>query len=319
MTGVSLTYLWFFFFFFIILTENYLFYFFRIIKKKNKYTHFTSTNILSTGLQNKAYGQYCIIILTILILTLKVNKLNYNGIANLFFFYTILILSILYYFRNYWDLFTGNKNFLSIFHIVFFLLFLLYFFTITYNFIIIILLIEMITTLYYFFFLQFSQQNYTSILKYKNLISYYLWLSFFTLVFFTISILLLSINYGTVNYKEVNYFYISNYIFYFIFISLSFKLGIPGFHFFKLELYKYLPINTLILFSIFGLVINMFIFFFILYLLYPLIINSVYIIFFVLIVNILLLLVNIDKVSIFYFFALSSINTWAFFLMVFLF
>ena len=168
-----------------------------------------------------------------------------------------------------------------------------------------------------FFFLQYSHKDYNLIVKYKNLISYYLWLSFFTLIFFVISIVLLSFIYGTLDYREINYFYIVNYIFYFIFISLSLKLGVPGFHFFKLELYKYLPINNLILFSVFSLVINFFIFFYLYSLFYSMLFNNTLIILIVLFINIIILAINTDKLSIFYFFALSSVNTWAFFLMIF--
>ena len=73
MTGVSLTYLWFFYFFLIILTENYIYYFFKL--NKNKKLYFTTSSQTANNLQNTAYGQYCIIVLLALSITLKVNKL----------------------------------------------------------------------------------------------------------------------------------------------------------------------------------------------------------------------------------------------------
>ena len=278
MTGVSLSYLWYFFLFFFILSESYLFYFIKIEHYKTTKVFFVVNTKNSYNMQNTLYNKYCMLTIVILILTLKTSKVFYSPLFMLITNYILFIFLLLLLFNRYLTRLETKNLFFSYFHLIVLLISFFYFLFFTKNLILILILVEIITTLYYFFFLQFSQLNNINLIKYKNLISYYLWLSFITLILISSIIILFSFNYGTTSITEVSYFTVNKILYYILFISFTFKLGLPGFHFFKLELYKYLPINILILFSIFSLLINTFIYIYILIILQSNIINNLLII-----------------------------------------
>ena len=72
------------------------------------------------------------------------------------------------------------------------------------NLLTLILLLELIATIYFFFFLSNGELIYQHILKLKNLIMNYLWLSFFTLIFFSLSLLFFIKKGGTLDFIELN-------------------------------------------------------------------------------------------------------------------
>jgi len=92
--------------------------------------------------------------------------------------------------------------------------------------------------------------------------------------------------------------------------SIFLKVGVPGFHFFKLELYRLLSVVSLLLFSLFTLFINFFILAFIMINYHDVLLNfnQTYLVY-LLVVNILLLLRGYLVDSVFNFLALSSVNT----------
>jgi hypothetical protein len=66
-------------------------------------------------------------------------------------------------------------------------------------------------------------------------------------------------NYGTSNFSELFYLVTNdniNIFLYFLIISFCLKLNLPGFHFLKLEIYKYMTVENIILFSTITLYFN---------------------------------------------------------------
>jgi hypothetical protein len=79
------------------------------------------------------------------------------------------------------------------------------------------------------------------------------------------SIYVIVITYGTVNLTELSYLYKVNSSNYLIVLLITFalKLALPGYHYIKLEIYKYLSFENAIYFSTITLIINyMFIMYF---------------------------------------------------------
>ena len=171
--------------------------------------------------------------------------------------------------------------------------------------------LEFLSLTYYFFFLTKLNNSYSSLLKYKNFLNNYLWVSFFTLIFLVISVSFIIFTTGVISFKDIIALSPKiNIIAWIIFLfALFFKLGAPGFHFFKLEIYQLLPFAELIIFSILSFFINSFIFIFLLQNMW---FNGAYInsflFIYVCVSNIYLLLVNFKQVSFTQFFAFSSFN-----------
>jgi len=248
-------------------------------------------------------------------LSLKIRPVYYSDIFNFFNFF--LIFFLLAYVGVSGVLQSNFFKKLSIYHSVTLLLFILtYVYVLCTDFITLLLVVETITTVYYFFFLKHSLNTEITLSKYKNLISYYLWLSFFTLLFFTLNLFQWIYMYGTLNFKELQFFLTDSLSVNFILVAFFWKLGVPVFHFFKLELYKYLDFVPMLMFSILSLLINTILFLYLLNVLSVVLNYSLFIVFIVLVINILLLIQGLDKIFMFYFFAISGVNTWAFFLII---
>lgn len=63
--------------------------------------------------------------------------------------------------------------------------------------------------------------------------------------------------YGTVNFYELNSFSnLKNNYFIFLILTIVVKLSLPGAHYLKIEMYKYISLNNVILFSVTTLFIN---------------------------------------------------------------
>lgn len=170
--------------------------------------------------------------------------------------------------------------------------------------------LELVGVLYYFYFLNNYNLTKLTSLYYKNSLLFFLWNSFLTTVFFNL-LLWYSLRYtGVISFTELNI--INNDIIFalFLIISISWKLGLPLFHFFKVELYKYLTRETLFLFSILSTFINSCILWFIL---------SQYFIYFVFLLYnfcllivltlIILILINLNVSNFLYFLAYSGLIT----------
>lgn len=64
-------------------------------------------------------------------------------------------------------------------------------------------------------------------------------------------------SYGTVNFHELTLFFYQNNIFFILLLlSLLIKLSLPGFHYLKIEMYKYITLENVIIFSITTLFVN---------------------------------------------------------------
>ena len=201
-----------------------------------------STNIV-------IFKQYIYIILIYLLIIFFITiKLSLNNtLFSLLIIYSIIIPYMNKYFNNY-------INFLTFNIIIFFM----YFFFVN-NFIIFYLFIELYAILFYFFFLNVnfnSKQLY--LLQYKNSILLYLFNNFLTSILYLLGVSYIIYFNGTLNFYELtffNNFHIKWYI-YFIIISFILKLSLPGYHFLKIEIYKYLSLDIVILFSVITLYIN---------------------------------------------------------------
>lgn len=178
--------------------------------------------------------------------------------------------------------------------------------------------IELYSVLYYFCFL--SSYNFTqqTLLKYKNGVLFLLWNNFLTTVFLIIGCFLTLQTAGTTDFYELglvsNHFY-SLYLF---MVGLFWKLGLPVFHFLKLEIYKYLLRENVFLFSILTTLVNVIILFIMFS--QPVIFNTFLLHNWVVIVlafTILLSIANLTLSSILQFFAFSSVFTMATVLAVF--
>ena len=94
----------------------------------------------------------------------------------------------------------------------------------------------------------------------------YLWNSFWTSIFYIIFLIFLFWHYNTLNFKQVYLVYNINnwYVGTLLFCSISLKLGLPAFHFLKIQLYFNLDSRLIFVYSIITVFINLFIFIFIL-------------------------------------------------------
>lgn len=182
------------------------------------------------------------------------------------------------------------------------------------NLLTLLLVLELIATLYYFFFLNVGGVKNSTIIKLKNLILNYLWLSLLTLLVLSYAIFFIVLEVGTVDFKEITM--LSNYIHPFIcilfYVSIFWKISMSGFHFFKYEIYRYLEVEIIFYFSLFSLFVNVFLLVFVItkvgvYSLW------VYLGFgtLILICNSLLLLQGISNIKLFQLIALSGLNTLA--------
>lgn len=248
-----------------------------------------------------------------IICCLSIKCINTQFITSYNFFNIYFIIFCLYYFFIINNI-GANTFYFPI--VVLSLYCLAYYYTITVEYITLLLIIETITTLYYFFFLKYSKDKTVTLIKYKNLISQYLWLSFFTLVFFVINTILWVYLYGTLNYTQLSYFLQNKFFCIFILIAFFWKLGLPIFHFYKLELYQFLNFLNLIIFSLTSLIVNSILFIYLLYIINLNFTITYTPILIILMFSLILMFQGVDKLSVFYFFAISSINTWIFFLII---
>ena len=178
-------------------------------------------------------------------ITIKFQTLNI--FFSLIIFFIFINLFINRFFKNY--LYLLNFNLV--------LFFILFFFV--NNFVIFYLFIELYAILFYFFFLNvnFNFKN-LYLIQYKNSLLLYLFNNFLTSMLYLFGLSFIISFYGTINFQELTFFNYNNisWQLYLLIVSFLLKLSLPGFHFLKIELYKYLDISIVILFSIITLYIN---------------------------------------------------------------
>lgn len=250
--------------------------------------------------------------------TLLTTKTYFNFIDNItiFFFLSLLILLLVIFFLLY--IFSFEKKIQNQINIIYmFLTLTIYFIYLSQNLITFLVIVEIIAVIYYFLLLNYSNKLNINILKFKNIISLYLWLSFITLIIFSLAIILSVFFFGTLNFKELNSFsgVFSKYniVIVLLILSLFWKIAAPGFHFYKLEIYRYLSLDTLFIYIIFSFFLNTILVTFLFFYLNTFFINFKNIIIFILLIcNIILIVTNMSSITLGSFLVLSSINTWIF-------
>ncbi len=181
-----------------------------------------------------------------------------SGYNNYNLVYTYVILLLIYFLINY--VFIKNFHLIIILSIVIFIYLLC---TIT-NLLYFLFLIELIGTIYYFFFIEnMSKVTNINLVKYKNLLLLYLWNSLLTTLLYGFSCLFIVNTLGTLNFLELNNLNVNSFYLFLLFFSFCWKLGLPTFHYLKLEIYKFISKENLILFSIISISTNYAIIYFI--------------------------------------------------------
>lgn len=172
--------------------------------------------------------------------------------------------------------------------------------------------IELYSVLYYFCFLSSYSFTNQSILKYKNGLLFLLWNNFLTTFFLTLGCLYMLKQFGTTSFFELSVISGELYPVYLFAIGLFWKLGLPLFHFFKLEIYKYLLRENVFLFSIITTIINTMLL--ILFVSQPIVFNTIYLnnyLIIILVFSIVLAVVNLNLTNVLHFFAFSGVFTLA--------
>lgn len=172
-------------------------------------------------------------------------------ISNIFFSFFIIFLILNKYIASY------IQNYLNFLNFNILMFFIIFFFI--KNYVTLYIIIELYAILFYFFFLNIdfnSKQLY--LIQYKNSLLLYLFNNFLTSILFLFGINFIISFYGSINFNELNFFSLikPDWHLYFIVLAFIFKLGLPGYHFLKIELYKYLSLSNVILFSVITLYIN---------------------------------------------------------------
>lgn len=257
---------------------------------------------------------YCSGLQLVVLMTLKLQDI---ALTQTFFFclvFSLQFLIIVFFFMSLLKFVTVS---LKDVHTVFLTLVLLYFcinlFIVVTNFITLLLMIELIGTLYYFFLLTRCTQTLTTFVKYKNLLSLYLWASFFVLFLFVVLISLIVFYCGTLNFLELSYFFLKlpAAIWHLLFIIIGWKVGSAGFQFFKLELYQVLPMFSLFVFSFTTLFFNFLIFSYIIHVFWPIFFyNKALYLTYILVLNLFLIYKAQENLLFYYFLGYSAINTW---------
>ncbi len=179
------------------------------------------------------------------LLTLKIEFID-NHIMSYIVVYLIFSI-VLQKFYNH------NINFINFNLIIFLFIFLF-----INNYLVFFLFIELYSVVYFFFFLNTKNSNKLFLIQFKNLLLLYLLNNFFTSITFLVGTSFVVSFYGTVNFVELNYVIDvnSHWQIYLLIISFCLKVSLPGFHFLKIEIYKYLSIENVIFFSVVTIYIN---------------------------------------------------------------
>lgn len=262
----------------------------------------------SRGGELREYNSYNSLILLFIVMVISSYKTT--PMNNIVFISTIV--PLFYIFNKLLQSFQINQKTPSNKMSLVLSMFVSFFFIINHvnNFLIFFFFIEIYGVLYYFIFLtSYSFSNY-SLLNYKNSLLLLLWNNFLTTIFLALSCFYLLREFGTTAFIELESLVTaSNYLYLFL-IGLAWKLGLPVFHFFKLEVYKFLVKENVFFFSIITAIVNTFIIFF------TISISCVYSTIFL--NNLILILLgtasvlvmfNLKVYNILHFFALSSIIT----------
>lgn len=258
--------------------------------------------------ESKTYYSYntnCLLfLLSALLLTKNVTSVN----TILFIFVTLTVYMLCILLRTSYFFQKTNSNSIQLILVAFILF--LFFFSIIDSFLSLFFLVEVYGVLYYFIFLTSYIFTNQTLLKYKNNLLIILWNNFLTTIFLSLGCLYMFKHCGTSQFSEVAITLHKNYPVYLFLVGLAWKLGLPLFHFFKLEVYKYLLRENVFIFSVITANLNTIILFFCLSIpsVYTVLYNN-NLIFLIILFCSNLVLFSLNLKNILYFFALSSIIT----------
>lgn len=273
----------------------------------------SSTRKVNTHLANYSYNTFYLVVFFFSVFFYKHNTLDNTSLFVLSIVFMLFLNKIL---NKVISKYTFNNNTMYLI-LPTFLIFLFFVFYIR-SLVVFFFFIELYSVLYYFCFL--SSYNFTNqtLLKYKNGLLFLLWNNFLTSLFLVLGCFLTLHATGTTDFYELSLVTTKLYPVYLFLVGLFWKLGLPVFHFLKLEIYKYLLRENVFLFSILTTLINVIILF--ITLSQPIFFNTLFLHNWTILVisfSILLSLVNLNTTNILQFFAFSSVFTLATVLSVF--
>jgi hypothetical protein len=179
-------------------------------------------------------------------------SISYNKNPTSLFIISLLITTNLnYVFSTYFkDSYCVNYN--QYISILFSCLF--FFILSTENLLIFFIFIELFTYLFYLQFIQlfnFDKNKNVSNFYIDSIILYY-WANFFGSIIIIYSIFMIYLQHNTVNFKQLQYFSkqpSNTTSMYILVLGLAIKMGLPGLHMFKVEVYKNLRVDAILNFS----------------------------------------------------------------------
>lgn len=196
------------------------------------------------------------------LLTSNINTKVLNFIFTLLFFYILtqkssvplILLPAIFTIFVIKNIFIKNSNHMLIISSI---LVLSTMFTYVNNFILFFIFLEFYSIIFYFYLLNQNNTSSTLLIKYKNNLLLYLFNNFLISVFFMFFISHVIYVYGTINFYELQIFSnLNNNYFIFLILTIIVKLSLPGAHYLKIEMYKYIELESVILFSVTTLFIN---------------------------------------------------------------
>lgn len=293
------------------------FFYFLCYDYAYSFLKFFKIDKLTTSINTNTFNSYNILLFSYFFFALLFTK-NFYNFTFLSLIFTVFFLLITFIvLTNYINKTKNNKN-VMIYIIPLFGIFLIFFCYIE-SFLSFFFLIEIYGVLYYFVFLTNHQLTNQTLLKYKNNLLLLLWNNFLTTMFLALSCYFFFKFFATTSFFELSYLTSKTNIVYLFIFGLFWKMGLPLFHFFKLEIYKYLLNENIFLFSILTALINIFIFFFCFNL--DIVFSSIYSYNFIVILLVFflnMLIFNLKLQSFLLFFAFSGIITLATLLTLFI-
>lgn len=280
----------------------------------NKVAQITKSNQINNSLASVKNIDFLYILVLFLFLFLsKGVVLSLLGLLVFFLYYTFKLSKLTKHLHG----FHTSNNSIQLVLFTFFTFF--YFLFFVKSFLTLFFFIELYGVLYYFFFLTNYNLTSQTVLKYKNAILLLLWNNFLTTFFLALGCFYISKTYGTTSFNELSTITVSTPYIYIFLLGLSWKLGLPIFHFFKIEVYKFLLKENVFMFSILTTLINILILY--VCLTQSIVFNTIYLfntLAIVMVFVIFLILTNLKLSNILQFFAVSSILTLATVLSLFL-
>lgn len=264
-----------------------------------------STRKVNTHLSNYTYNTFYFVVFFFSAFFYKHSTMENTGLFVVSIIFMLFLNKIL---NRISTSYTFNNNTLYLI-LPTFLIFLYFIFYIK-SLVVFFFFIELYSVLYYFCFLSSYNLTNQTLLKYKNGLLFLLWNNFLTSLFLVLGCFLTLHITGTTNFYELNLTTTELYPIYLFLVGLFWKLGLPVFHFLKLEIYKYLLRENVFLFSILTTLINVIILF--ITLSQPVIFNTLFLHNWTILVisfSILLSLVNLNTTNVLQFFAFSSVFT----------